>query len=214
MKTEKLLVSYNQSEAEKEISKLQSYIPIFNRLPEVFHMLDLGKANEEISMALLTDRGESAIKMFENAIVANCMAIGNPNKHFINAQLEIQKPTIGSFKSEIESILNEAEKYFSAGGKYSYSEAEATYLVTERTKEEIIESYKTHLSDDAEIELYNEFEKVHKALQSLNKALSKFNGRDNRYSLMHYFEKRDHTGDTISFLNKAKILELFKKRIF
>lgn len=210
MKTEKLLIQQDKAEAEREIVKLESYIPILNQLQGVFESLDLGKLDEKTAVTILLDRGNTAGEMFLNAIAADCYATGNKNKHFVNQQVNAQKETVDNFKSEIKSTLGQINGYADFS-KYNYSETDLTYYISDSSKDAIIERYKRYLIDPKEIELYQEFEKTYKAMQDLNNAISKYKGTDTFYSLMPYFENKNHIGGAILFFNKKRVLELFEK---
>ncbi|REG90256.1 hypothetical protein [Flavobacterium aquicola] len=210
MKTEKLLISSDQSTAEAEISKLQSHISKLNELHTLFENLDLGKMDQKMALSLLADRGQTVSEIFLNIIASNCFSVGNVNKHFVRKQVEAQQGTVDHFKEEVRKVLEQIGLYFDYS-KYSYNETDRTYFVSDKSKDDVIENHKIYLTDPKEIELYLEFEKTFKSLESLDKALCKYKGNTTYYSLMQYFENTIHLGGTTLSFNKKKVLELFRK---
>lgn len=211
MKTEKLLVSEDRAAAEREISKLELYIPILNELQGVYETLDLGRLDDEkTALSLLSDKGLSVGEAFLRAIAADALSTGSKNKHFIAQQVKLQEGTVKNFKAEVSLVLDQTEKYFDFSA-YSY-DAGNGYFISEITKELITEKHKKYLTEPNEIELYNEFKKTFEGLQSLDLLLTKHTGKNAYYSLLPYFENANHTGQTSLFLNNHKILDLFRKK--
>ncbi len=167
MKSEKLLIHEDLATAEREVNKLESQIPILNKLVGLFDELDLGKLDEKTALSLLIDKGTTAGEMFLNVIAADCLATGNRNKHFINQQIKAQEQTVLDFKNDVKTVLNETERGIDYS-KFSYSES-VGFFISVQSKEAIAEENKLYLVDKKDIEYYEAVKEVCKTINVLNR---------------------------------------------
>lgn len=167
MKTEKLLIHEDKTTAEREINRLETQIPILNKLVDLFDGLDLGKLDEKTALSLLIDKGETAGEMFLCAIAADALSTGSKNKHFISQQVLAQEKTVLEFKNDVKTVLSETERGIDYS-KFSYSES-VGFFISAQSKEAIAEQNKIYLVDKKDIDYYQAVKEVCNAINVLNK---------------------------------------------
>ncbi len=167
MKSEKLLIHEDLATAEREINKLESQIPILNKMVALYDELDLGKLDQKTALSLLIDKGATAGEMFLNVIAADCYATGNKNKHFVNQQVKAQEQTVFDFKNDVKKVLSEADNSINYS-KFSYSESDG-YFISAQSKETIAEQNKIYLVDKKDIDYYEAVKDVCATISVLNK---------------------------------------------
>ena len=203
MKTEKLLIANDAPGAERLIKNLELILPALNELVPLYNDLDLGELNEKTALSMLTDRGATATEQFLSVIASNCLAIG-ANKHFVSQQVALQADFVAEFKAKVNEIVSEKPIELSAS-YFSYSPADRSYFVSEQTKIEIAESFKTYLTEPKQIEMFKAFENFKNALLELKKSFKDFAGYDYQGDLTDLVQRKNFNNELIVELDPKKI---------
>ena len=203
MKTEKLLIANDAPGAERLIKNLELILPALNELVPLYNDLDLGELNEKTALSMLTDRGATATEQFLSVIASNCLAIG-ANKHFVSQQVALQADFVAEFKAKVNEIVSEKPIELSAS-YFSYSPADRTYFVSEQTKIEIAESFKTYLTEPKQIEMFKAFENFKNALLELKRSFKDFAGYDYQGDLTDLVQRKNFNNELIVELDPKKI---------
>lgn len=203
MKTEKLLIANDAPGAERLIKNLELILPALNELVPLYNDLDLGELNEKTALSMLTDRGATATEQFLSVIASNCLAIG-ANKHFVSQQVALQADFVAEFKAKVNEIVSEKPIELSAS-YFSYSPADRSYFVSEQTKIEIAESFKTYLTEPKQIEMFKAFENFKNALLELKKSFKDFAGYDYQGDLTDLVQRKNFNNELIIELDPKKI---------
>ena len=203
MKTEKMLIANDAPGAERLLKELELILPTINELVPLYNDLDLGELNEKTALSMLTDRGATATEQFLSVIASNCLAIG-ANKHFVSQQVALQADFVAEFKAKVNEIVSEKPIELSAS-YFSYSPADRSYFVSEQTKIEIAESFKTYLTEPKQIEMFKAFENFKNALLELKKSFKDFAGYDYQGDLTDLVQRKNFNNELIVELDPKKI---------
>ncbi len=203
MKTEKMLIANDAPGAERLLKELELILPTLNELIPLYKELDLGELDEKTALSMLSDRGATATEQFLSVIASNCLAIG-ANKHFVSQQVALQADFVAEFKAKVNEIVSEKPIELSAS-YFSYSPADRTYFVSEQTKIEIAESFKTYLTEPKQIEMFKAFENFKNALLELKKSFKDFAGYDYQGDLTDLVQRKNFNNELIIELDPKKI---------
>lgn len=210
MKTEKMLISNDAPGAERLIKHLELILPTLNELVPLYNDLDLGELNEKTALSMLTDSGATATEQFLSVIASNCYAIG-ANKHFVSQQVGLQADFVANFKEKVNEIIQKKPLELSSS-YFSYSPADRSYCISEQTKIEITESFKTYLTDPKQIEMYNAFEKAKKALLELKKSFKDFAGYEYQGDLTELIQRKNYKNEFVSELDPKNLIYFIRDR--
>lgn len=203
MKTEKMLIANDAPGAERLLKELELILPTINELIPLYKELDLGELDEKTALSMLSDRGATATEQFLSVIASNCLAIG-ANKHFVSQQVALQADFVAEFKAKVNEIVSEKPIELSAS-YFSYSPADRSYFVSEQTKIEIAESFKTYLTEPKQIEMFKAFENFKNALLELKKSFKDFAGYDYQGDLTDLVQRKNFNNELIVELDPKKI---------
>ena len=203
MKTEKMLIANDAPGAERLLKELELILPTLNELIPLYKELDLGELDEKTALSMLSDRGATATEQFLSVIASNCLAIG-ANKHFVSQQVVLQADFVAEFKAKVNEIVSEKPIELSAS-YFSYSPADRSYFVSEQTKIEIAESFKTYLTEPKQIEMFKAFENFKNALLELKKSFKDFAGYDYQGDLTDLVQRKNFNNELIVELDPKKI---------
>lgn len=203
MKTEKMLIANDAPGAERLLKELELILPTLNELIPLYKELDLGELDEKTALSMLSDRGATATEQFLSVIASNCLAIG-ANKHFVSQQVALQADFVAEFKAKVNEIVSEKPIELSAS-YFSYSPADRSYFVSEQTKIEIAESFKTYLTEPKQIEMFKAFENFKNALLELKKSFKDFAGYDYQGDLTDLVQRKNFNNELIVELDPKKI---------
>jgi hypothetical protein len=203
MKTEKMLIANDAPGAERLFKELELILPTINELIPLYKELDLGELDEKTALSMLSDRGATATEQFLSVIASNCLAIG-ANKHFVSQQVILQADFVAEFKAKVNEIVSEKPIELSAS-YFSYSPADRSYFVSEQTKIEIAESFKTYLTEPKQIEMFKAFENFKNALLELKKSFKDFAGYDYQGDLTDLVQRKNFNNELIVELDPKKI---------
>ena len=203
MKTEKMLIANDAPGAERLLKELELILPTLNELIPLYKELDLGELDEKTALSMLSDRGATATEQFLSVIASNCLAIG-ANKHFVSQQVALQADFVAEFKAKVNEIVSEKPIELSAS-YFSYSPADRSYFVSEQTKIEIAESFKTYLTEPKQIEMFNALENFKNALLELKKSFKDFAGYDYQGDLTDLVQRKNFNNELIIELDPKKI---------
>ncbi len=203
MKTEKMLIANDAPGAERLLKELELILPTINELIPLYKELDLGELDEKTALSMLSDRGATATEQFLSVIASNCLAIG-ANKHFVSQQVALQADFVAEFKAKVNEIVSEKPIELSAS-YFSYSPADRSYFVSEQTKIEIAESFKTYLTEPKQIEMFKAFENFKNALLELKKSFKDFAGYDYQGDLTDLVQRKNFNNELIIELDPKKI---------
>lgn len=203
MKTEKMLIANDAPGAERLLKELELILPTLNELIPLYKELDLGELDEKTALSMLSDRGATATEQFLSVIASNCLAIG-ANKHFVSQQVALQADFVAEFKAKVNEIVSEKPIELSAS-YFSYSPADRSYFVSEQTKIEIAESFKTYLTEPKQIEMFKAFENFKNALLELKKSFKDFAGYDYQGDLTDLVQRKNFNNELIIELDPKKI---------
>ena len=203
MKTEKMLIANDAPGAERLLKELELILPTINELIPLYKELDLGELDEKTALSMLSDRGATATEQFLSVIASNCLAIG-ANKHFVSQQVALQADFVAEFKAKVNEIVSEKPIELSAS-YFSYSPADRSYFVSEQTKIEIAESFKTYLTEPKQIEMFKALENFKNALLELKKSFKDFAGYDYQGDLTDLVQRKNFNNELIIELDPKKI---------
>ncbi|MGL2992702.1 hypothetical protein [Flavobacterium sp. TSSA_36] len=210
MKTEKKLIANDAIGAERLIKQLELIIPTLNEISPLYQDLDLGELDEKTALSMITDRGATASEQFLSVIASNCLAIG-ANKHFVSQQVALQADFVAEFKAKINEVVSKKPIELSAS-YFSYSPADRSYFVSEQTKIEIAENFKTYLSDPKQIEMFKAFENFKNALLDLKKSFKDFAGYDYQGDLTELIQTKNYKNEFVTELDPKNLIYFIRER--
>lgn len=210
MKTEKMLIANDAPGAERLLKELELILPTLNELIPLYKELDLGELDEKTALSMLSDRGATATEQFLSVIASNCLAIG-ANKHFVSQQVALQADFVAEFKAKVNEIVSEKPIELSAS-YFSYSPADRSYFVSENTKIEIAENFKTYLTDPKQIAMYNAFDKTKNALLELKKSFKEFAGYEYQGDLISLIQRKNFNNEIVIEINNQQIVQFLNNR--
>ena len=210
MKTEKMLIANDAPGAERLLKELELILPTLNELIPLYKELDLGELDEKTALSMLSDRGATATEQFLSVIASNCLAIG-ANKHFVSQQVALQADFVAEFKAKVNEIVS--KKPIELRSSYfSYSPADHSYFVSENTKIEIAENFKTYLTDPKQIAMYNAFDKTKNALLELKKSFKEFAGYEYQGDLISLIQRKNFNNEIVIEINNQQIVQFLNNR--
>jgi hypothetical protein len=210
MKTQKFLIANDVPGAERLLKELELIIPTLNELSPLYNELDLGELDEKTALSMLIDRGLTATEQFLSVIASNCLAIG-ANKHFVSQQVALQADFVTEFKAKINEVVSKKPIELSSS-YFSYSPADHSYFVSENTKIEIAENFKTYLTDPKQIAMYNAFDKTKNALLELKKSFKEFAGYEYQGDLISLIQRKNFNNEIVIEINNQQIVQFLNNR--